>query len=246
MFNFNGLRDDVAKAFGRFLDRITSEYKGNIHSVHITGSAITADYIPKKSDINSIFVLNNMDLDFLRLLAPLGKDFKKDGIAAPLIMTPQYIQNSLDVFPVEFLNFKLIHKTVLGEDILSSLTVEKGNLRLQVERELKSKLIWLRQGYLSTMGEKNALIENISASISGVIPVFRAIIFLTGGTPPIEKYSVVKKLKEFAELDSDIFEKMLLIKQNKLKPDKNELDDLFKQYYKTTERLGRLIDALEV
>jgi hypothetical protein len=246
MFDFKGIRDDVAKVFASFLDRVTSEYKDNIHSVHLIGSAITADYMPGKSDINSVFVLKEMDLDFLRLLAPLGKSFKKEGLSAPLIMTPQYIQSSLDVFPVEFLNFKLIHKTVLGEDILGALTVEKANLRLQVERELKSKLIWLRQGYLSTMGEKKALIENISTSITGFIPVFRAIIFLTGATPPVEKQAVIKKLQEHAELDSDIYEKMILIKENRLKPDKDELEELFRQYYKTTERLGRLIDVLEV
>ncbi len=246
MIEIHGVRADVAEPFGRFLKRVTSEYEDNIHSVHLTGSAITPDYIPGRSDINSIFVLKEMDLDFLKLLAPLGKRFKKEGIAAPLIMTPAYIENSLDVFPVEFLNFKLIHRTVLGEDIFEGLTFDREHMRLQVERELKSRLIWLRQGYLSTMGEKRALIENISSSITGFIPVFRAIVFLTGTEPPVERYEVIKKLKESTELDTEVFEKMLLIKQDRLKPDKDELDELFRQYYKTTERLGRLIDALEI
>ena len=68
-------------------------------------------------------------------------------------MTPEYIRTSLDVFPVEFLNFKLIHATVFGEDIFESLEINRMDLRRQCERELKVKLVSLRQGYISSLGD---------------------------------------------------------------------------------------------
>ena len=61
------------------------------------------------------------------------------GISAPLIMTPDYIQKSLDVFPVEFLNFRLIHHTLLGKDILGELEIDRGNMQRQCEREIKGE-----------------------------------------------------------------------------------------------------------
>ena len=242
----DALREEISKSFVRFLKEVTSIYSENIHSVHIIGSAITPDYVPGVSDINSIFVLKEMDLDFLKILAPLGKRFRKEGIAAPLIMTPQYIENSLDAFPIEFFDFKLIHYTVLGEDILKELTIEKRYLRLQAERETKSKLIWLRQGYLSSMGDKKLLMENLIRGITGFMPLFRAIIFLLGKNPPIGRHDVVLTLQQLTGIKTSIYEKILLMKRKQLSPGKDELERLFQEYYRATEKIGRLINDLEI
>jgi len=69
------LKDVVVEKFKPFQDEILSSYQDKIHSITITGSALTDDFDPKKSDINSVFVLTKMDLKFLELLAPLGKKY---------------------------------------------------------------------------------------------------------------------------------------------------------------------------
>jgi len=143
------IKDEALTKFKPFLDIVLDKYKDKIHSIHITGSALTDDFSSGASDINSIIVLNKMDLKFLEDFAPLGKKFGKKQISSPLIMTPDYITSSLDVFPVEFLTIKLLHKTVFGEDIFNDLEINSSDLRYQCERELKVKLIGLRQGYLS-------------------------------------------------------------------------------------------------
>jgi hypothetical protein len=66
-----------------------------------------------------------MDLKFLKFLAPLGKKFGRKRIAAPLIMTPEYIDTSLDVFPIEFFNIQQLHLTVYGDDIWLDLNNKK-------------------------------------------------------------------------------------------------------------------------
>ncbi len=245
-FNTEGLREEIADKFVGFLKEVLSLYRDNIHSVHLIGSSLTPDYVPGVSDINSIFVLKEMDLDFLKLLAPLGKKYKKTGIAAPLIMTPRYIENSLDVFPIEFFDFRLIHHSILGEDLLEDLKIEKRYLRLQAERELKSKLIWLRQGYLSTMGDKKLLMENLINSITGFIPLFRAIIYLLGQEPPVKRHDVVVRLQELTNIKTSIYEKILLIRRKQTSPGKDELEKAFDDYYRATEKIGRLINDLEI
>jgi hypothetical protein len=181
------LKTAAAERIRPFLQEIIGEYSGKIHSIHVTGSGITEDFDPKVSDVNSIFVLKEMDLDFLEVIAPLGKKYGKHRVAAPLIMTPGYIHASLDVFPVEFLNFKLVHETVYGEDILEHLQINRMDLRHQCERELKVKLIWLRQGYISSSGDRKLLTQGFVSSISGYIPLFRGIIVLLGSEPPVRQ-----------------------------------------------------------
>ena len=130
------LRAEIAGRYKPFLEVLLGDHLDKLHSICIVGSALTRDYDPKISDINSVIVLHEMDLKFLELLAPLGKKYGKKGVAAPLFMTPIYIDKSRDVFPIEFLNIKLLHHTVFGEDIFKDLTIDKSDLRHQCEREL--------------------------------------------------------------------------------------------------------------
>jgi hypothetical protein len=132
------LHDAAEERYKPFQDEILKSHKDNIHSITITGSALTDDFDLEKSDVNSVLVLHKMDLGFLELLASLGKTYGKKGISAPLIMTPEYIMHSLDVFPIEFLNIKLLHDTLFGEDLFQHLAIDRKDLRLQCERELKS------------------------------------------------------------------------------------------------------------
>ena len=228
-----------------FLEEILNKYLGKIHSIHVTGTCITDDFNIKRSDINSIFVLKEMDLKFLELIAPLGKKYGKNKVAAPLIMTPEYIERSLDVFPVEFLNFKLIHATALGDDILENIEINRMDLRHQCERELKTKLIWLRQGYISSLGNRKILTEAFVNSISGYIPLFRGIIVLLGKEPPIKQGEAITALAEASCISTDVFAKVLREKHEKIKLSIEELNTIFEDYYAAIEKLGKIVDDIK-
>ena len=240
------LNPKAAEKIKPFLQEILNKYADKIHSVHITGSAITDDFDPKMSDVNSIFVLKEMDLKFLEFIAPMGKKYRKQKVAAPLIMTPDYISTSLDVFPVEFMNFKLIHETVSGDDILKKIEISMNDLRHQCERELKLKLIWLRQGYISSMGDRKILTEGFVNSITDYIPLFRGIISLLGKEPPVKQSDVISTLSEAAGLDTGIFARVLKEKHEKVKLSIEELNTIFEDYYAATEKLGRIVDEIKI
>lgn len=244
--SLEGLNPEVSGSIRPFLEEVLAEYGANVHSIHIVGSALTDDFMAGRSDINSVFVLREMDLDFLETVAPKGKKHGKKMVAAPLIMTPEYIQSSADVFPIEFLSFKLLHRTVYGEDILKDMEVHPADLRHQCERELKVKLIWLRQGYISSMGDRKALTENLVSSIAGYIPLFRGIIMLFGKSPPVLQAEVLKAMTEAAGVDCGVFEKVLREKRERVKLSKEELDTIFEDYYRATERLGKIVDEIKV
>jgi hypothetical protein len=243
--NLAKLNTLAANKIKPFLDEVLGRDKDKIHSIHITGSATNDDFDEKISDVNSIIVLKEMDLKFLELLAPLGKKYNKQKVAAPLIMTPDYINTSLDVFPIEFLNFKLIHSTVLGEDILENIEIDKMDLRHQCERELKAKLIWLRQGYLSAMGDRKMLTDGFTGSITGYIPLFRGVISLLGKEPPISQSKVMASLSEAANINTDVFSKILKAKHEKSKLSIEELNTIFEDYYSATEKIGKIVDEIK-
>ncbi len=165
-------------------------------------------------------------------------------VASPLIMTPEYIDNSKDVFPVEFLSIKVAHRTVYGEDVFSTLSLDNSHLRHQCEREVKVKLIGLRQGYLTTMGDARALTQSYIDSITGYIPLFRAIITCKDGEPPVLYAEVLRKLSEITGVDCTVYEKLLREKRSKDKLGKAEVDRLFEEYYDATAKLSGIINEL--
>jgi len=239
------IKDEALTKFKPFLDVVLDKYKDKIHSIHITGSALTDDFNSSTSDINSIIVLNKMDLKFLEDFAPLGKKFGKKQISSPLIMTPEYISSSLDVFPIEFLTIKLLHKTVFGEDIFSDLEINNSDLRYQCERELKVKLIEIRQGYLSSLGNRKFLADGFISSFSGYIPLFRGIILLLGATPPMENKEVLATLQDVSGVNIDVFKTVLKAKKDKTKLSIEILNSIFEDYYKAIEKLGNITDEIK-
>ena len=239
------LNPAAAKKIRPFLEEILSKYSDRIHSIHVTGPAVTDDFDEKSSYVNSVVVLKRMDLKFLELIAPLGKKYGKHKVAAPLIMTPEYIKTSLDVFPVEFMNFKLVHSTVFGEDIFENIEIDKMDLRHQCERDLKSKLIWLRQGYISAQGDRKMLTEGFVTSITDYMPLFRGIIVLFGKEPPVKQNDVITTLSGVANIDTEIFGKVLKETHGKSKLPIETLNTIFEDYYAVTEKLGKIVDAIK-
>lgn len=244
-FDMQNIREDARGVVQPFFEAVIAGYPG-VHSIHVSGSVLTADYVRGVSDINSVIFVDRVELAFLDAVATLGRKYGRKKVAPPLIMTPDYMQGSLDTFPMEFLNLRLIHQTVYGEDVLSGITVDRTHLRLQCEREIKGKLLWLRQGYLSSMGDRKALLGRIVRSVSGFVPLFRAIVFLMGGEPQVDAHSVALSLRSCCGLQSDVFERVIHIKRGLNKPPKDEVPRLFEACYLATEDIARIINDLKV
>lgn len=240
----DNIKPIVSEKIKPFFEEVLLSYSNIVHSIHIVGSSLTEDYHEKTSLINSIFVLRTMDLKFIESLAPFGRKYHKKGVAAPLVMTPDYIRTSLDVFPVEFADCKFIHQTVFGEDILSDIEISMPDLRQQCEREIKSKLIGLRQAYISSVGDRRMLTERFVSSITGFMPLFRGIILLMGKERPLREDPVLSELSASTGVNTAIFSRLLDIRKRGLTLSKDEMNTVFEEYYEATEKIGDIIDEL--
>jgi hypothetical protein len=240
---FESIPVEAANRIRPFFEAILGGCPERVQSLYVTGSAVASDFSEKTSDINSLIVLDEIHFDFFKFLAPLGKKFKSKGIAAPLVMTPSYINESLDVFPMEFLELKLIHKTAYGNDMVKDLEIDPKLLRLQCEREIKTRLIGLWQGYISSFGETDIIASLLWRSVKGCMPLFRSIIFLMGKEPPLKKIDVINSLNGTAHVDKEVFIKALLLKEKRFK-DREEVLSLFESYYGNLETIAGIVNAL--
>ena len=229
-----------------FLKDILANYKEDIVSIYIIGSAVTKGFHPKYSDINTLIVVKGIEIPFYDFIALLGKRYGKKKIRAPLIMTRDYINRSLEAFPLEFMEMKLIHRLVYGEDVLKDIKIEKSDIRLQCERELKGKLQHLCQGYIKAMGNKTTLTDLFVGSLSGYFPLFRGILFLYGHEIPKEKGDVLHALNECCDVDVDVFRNLLDIRSRNFYPPIEALKDVFKKLYRVLDTITKKVDEFKL
>ena len=205
IFNTEKLPLEVQKKFLTFLKAMLDIHRDNLISVFIYGSAAGKNYIPKISDINSVFIFKDLPFSSLKnSLKAVSRGIPKK-IAAPLFLTRGHIETSLDVFPIEFLDMKENHVLLYGTDILSSLKIKGEHIRLFCEQQIKGKLIRIRQAYLEVGLKKKGMEALLKESLNSLIPVFRNLIRLKGNQPPAKKEDIIKQLCRGFDLDENVF-----------------------------------------
>lgn len=240
------LSEQVRGIAGPFFLDILTHCKEDIISIYLIGSAATKDFHPKYSDINTLIVVKETKIAFLDFIAALGKRYGKKKIRAPLIMTRDYINRSLEVFPLEFLEMKLIHRLVYGEDVLKDIKIEKTDVRLQCERELKGKLQHICQGYIKAMGNRTALTDLFVGSLSGYFPVLRGMLFLYDQKIPRERSEVLFALERYFDIDIGVYKKLLEIRSKDVYPPLDVLREIFENLYHVLDAVIKRADEFEI
>ncbi|MBN1781181.1 nucleotidyltransferase domain-containing protein [bacterium] len=238
--------EKLARICQAFKEDIRATFGTDVVSIILYGSAVTEEYRPGKSDVNFLVVLTDQGIDALDCVRNRIGKWRKHKIGLPLFMTRSYVHQSMDSFPIEFLNMQAAYHVLDGEDILSDIHPDKKDLRLQCERELKGKLLKLRQGYILTGGKPAALRSLISGSVVTFVAIFKALLMLRGKTVPVKKAEVLlTACDEFTEIDRPLFEELLHIRNGSVKKSKPELELLVKQYIRSIAKLTDSVDQME-
>ncbi len=236
----------IREAAQDFSDRVLETLGDNLQSITVVGSSLTADFKPGQSDINTVLVLSKQTTGTLNAIAALARPMSKKKISPPLLMTPSYIERSSDVFGVEFLDFQLTHRTVLGEDPFASLMFEKNDVRLQCERELKATLIRLRQGYLAAAANRRLVRDILISTAKALSPLLRAMLWLKDIERASETGPTFSKAADEFSIKMDALITAGQWRHQKARLTEAEMENTFEAVYSTVDELAELVDTLEV
>ncbi len=220
-------------------------FPSQVQSIILYGSAARGDYVPGKSDINFLIVLSDEAIKSIRKAIPLVQKWRKKAVSAPLLLSPNYIQHSLDSFPIEFLSMKLHHRTIFGEDVLENLQLHPEHVRLQLEREFKGKLLHLREGLLIHGDHRDNLLELLYRSMKTFLPIFEGFLYLLDETIPAKRRELVQKVVARVLGNAAIFEEIFKAMEQKIRLHKEELLTLFEGYIGEIERIANYVDRLD-
>jgi hypothetical protein len=227
---------------------LTGDYQrifgSDLVSLIVYGSAAGGHYVKGKSDINLLVVLSPEAVNRLEDALDIVEYWRKRRVAVPWVMTKAFITNSLDCYPIEFLNMKNSHILIHGEDVLAQLEFKPEDVRLQIEKELKGKLILLRQGYLETEGRTRQLRQLIGRSVMAFITVFNALIYLKQVSVPQRRRDTIKEMAKLFTFNAEVFLNCIDVKEGVDKFSGEEITGVFKKYLREVENICNIVDAL--
>src|SRR6204780_3225233 len=133
------------KKISQFVSRLREAGGTNLESVILFGSAVAGDFHPEFSNVNLFCAIRDSSFSALQALAPAVKWWNAQKQPAPLFMTRDEIERSVDVFTIELIDMQQHHRVLFGMDVVQGLSIPPNLHRVQVEYELREKLSLLRQ-----------------------------------------------------------------------------------------------------
>jgi predicted nucleotidyltransferase len=213
-----------------------------IRSVILYGSAAAGDHVGKRSDYNVLVVAEKLGVGELMKLSTTALAWRKAGNPPPLLFTLDRLQRSADVFPIELLDIKESHRILHGQDVLDQVEVHPENVRLVLERELKSNLIRLRDGFLFTQGKSEKVLDLMIDSLSTFLVLFRAGLRLYQDDVPPLKMDAMHAFSERVRFDPGVFVTVEQLKEGKRGVKDVNAVALFETYLRTVESVVDAVD----
>ncbi|MCX5643428.1 MAG: hypothetical protein NTZ17_01900 [Phycisphaerae bacterium] len=241
----DGVREEIREPLRLLVERLQAGLGDNLKSISVVGSSLTQEFRPKISDINTVVLLDAYNSPALSAVALLAPQMSRQRLSPPLLMTAFYIRRSCDVFGVEFLDFQLVHETILGADPFAALQFDKKNVRLQCERELKAMLVRLRQGYLASAGNKRMLRDILISTAKGLAPLLRAMLWLQDTDRPKTMDSTLRKAA--GQFNGDLSAALAAHqwRHEKSRVTDAEMESTFVTVLDVVDHLTTIVDALE-
>jgi hypothetical protein len=223
-------------------ERLKEAMPSGLRAVILYGSAAAGDHIAGKSDYNVLVVADRLGKGELDALAAPAQAWARAGHRPPLLFTPQQLAASADAFPIEILDIQQSHRVLFGEDPMPGIPVAFECLRLELERELKAKLLQLRERYLLTARKAKRVSELLTASLSSFLVLFRASLRLYQDDVPARKLDALAALAGHVGFDPAAFLTVQKLKEGSLKPRAVAAPELFEGFLAAVEAVVEAVD----
>jgi predicted nucleotidyltransferase len=218
------------------------EFAGeNLESMILYGSAARGDFKEGHSDLNVLCVLRSVAARELTRVTPVVRWWSKDhNEPAPLFFTAEELRQSADVFSIELLDMQKSRRVLYGPDVVAGIPVPMNLHRVQVEHDLRTLLLKLRQHFLLT-GQKESELRTAEAkSSSSVLALLRHTLIAFDEEPPATAPEVFARVAALTGADAEAFTAAF-----KLRDRHAHVDDIVRTYGQYLNALTVVISALD-
>jgi hypothetical protein len=230
-----------------FVQKLKSTAADNLKSVILYGSAATNEFHYEHSDLNVLCLLAKTDAASMEALHAPVEWWIRQGHRPPLVFALDELLRSADIFTIELLDMKSHHKILFGDDVLAGISVPLRNHSLQVERELRTDWLRLRQAMLVAPKKPKVHLELMVSSFSTFAALFRHALIALGETPGASKREAIDRIAQFAAADPAGFHTILDFREGKLKEREIDVQATLNRYFvfveAVTDKFDRQLDV---
>jgi hypothetical protein len=234
----------VEQLLQRFVQDVHDLYGGDLVAIFLYGSATTGEHVAGRSDINVGVVLSRLTPVLLRKASGRLRGWVRHGFATPVFFDPQFLRDSLDVFPIEFLDMQAHHRALWGPDLLADLRIGAEPLRRQCELELRGKLLKLRQAYVESSGSPKDLEAVLVSAVSGLVVLARTLLRLAHADESGSTGAALDRVETQFGVSAANLRKAWRLKRGEIRVTGSELDALYQTVLEEFQRLVQVVDAL--
>jgi hypothetical protein len=226
-------------------ERLEEKLGDNLVAFCLYGPAVRHDTREGDRAPTTLLILQDAAPARLRPIEQAISDWTRKGNPPPLVFAEQGWRASADVFPIEIEDMREAHQLVRGSDPFLEITTTREDLRRQLEREARGKLLRLRTEFVAAAPKGKDLEDLLLDSIGTFFVLFRAVLRLVGEAPPQTPKTLVQTTAGVAGLDGAAFDWTLdkLVGHNV--PSLKSYDPVGDRYVEQIERFVEFIDAYD-
>ncbi|MFH0919248.1 MAG: hypothetical protein V1913_02715 [Fibrobacterota bacterium] len=207
-----------------------------ISSAFLYGAGADTADAPAGLPVRAGLVFTDPSPSAIRPFLPMVKKYRKQ-VVFPFALSQRFLQESLDTFPLEILEFQSDCRPLLGENPLTGLAPDARNIRLQCERELKGKGMHLRSALFHRTRDSE-LRELIHRSSGDFHRIYLGILTLKGAPIALSPVQAAGRVAELCGLPDDT---LVHVARNDV-PQK-QVYDFFVRYLAQIDKLTSLVDG---
>jgi predicted nucleotidyltransferase len=196
------------------VNRLKEFAAANLECVILFGSAARGDFLPGFSDLNVACILHSLTVEELGRLAHVVKWWCVDQKEpAPLFFTRDELHQAADVFAIEILDMKHGRRVLYGKDVVAEIEVPMNLHRVQIEHDLRTMILKLRQHYLRAPGNAKELAPVLRKSFSGVLTLLRHTVIAFGEKPPAGEHDIIVRTAALTGSNASAFDALLKLRE---------------------------------
>jgi predicted nucleotidyltransferase len=207
---------DVHEALKNLVERLYEAARDNLESVILYGSAARGDFHEAHSDLNILCALRSLRAADLARVSPVVTWWvTAQHQPAPLFFAPAELRESADVFAIELLDMQHSHRVLYGSDVIAAINVPMNLHRVQVEHELRTLLLKLRQHLLREAGNPHELGAVLAKSFSSSITLLRHTLIAFQEQPPSAAKDIFVRVATLTGTNTSAFEAVQRLRETK-------------------------------
>ncbi|HYL64653.1 MAG TPA: nucleotidyltransferase domain-containing protein [Candidatus Methylomirabilis sp.] len=224
-----------------FVSRMKEFAGGNLESIILYGSAARGDFQEGHSDLNVLCVLRSPATPELARVSPAVHWWCHDQHEPPpLFFTAEELRQSADVFPIELLDMQQSHRVLHGADVIAAIHVPTNLHRIQLEHDLRTLLLKLRQHFLFSHQKESDLRAAAAKSTSSALILLRHTLVAFNEEPPSDPHAVLARIAALTGADAAAFAAALQLRDAHSHP-----HDILSIYARYVNALSVVISALD-